>query len=540
VNRSLVLLNLLRGRAWLRRWTRSFRTLKGLLLALVGSLVFVPMIVAALLAPRVQTTAQLGAIREYGPLALFTYCVLNVLLSSGDRAVYYSPAEVIFLFSGPFRPRQILLYKITAGLAASFLTALVATIAFGPHAASYHAAFLGLFLSFHLLYLFSLSVGLAISTFGALAFNWSRRLLLLAIGLIALGALWPLGERAMSMAPMELLQQVLHSPTVAAIVAPFRPFVWTFSSDRAWPDLIEWSALSLIIDLTLLGVVLALNGQFLEASAAASARIYSRLQRARRGESLVASNHARATLPMLPWWGGIGPNFWRQLTPVSRSPARLAGLFLLYLVPVGMLLVMARNMPGGESVLAPMLPMLLGMTVVTSSAVNYDFRGDLHRMEDLKTLPIAPYRLVLGQLLTPVLVLSLGQWLTLALIALTTSPDRTLVLSAAVLIAPANLLLAAVENLYFLWYPYRATGINSFDFQAIGRQSLLSLAKVATVGMAAGIAAGLGALVFWLTGGSWASTIATAWVVASACGLGLIPLVALAFQDFDVSAEGTE
>ena len=232
MNRSLVLLNLLRGRAWLRRWTRSFRTLKGLLLAVVGSLVFVPMIISALLAPRVQTAAQLGAIREYGPLALFTYCVLNVLLSSGDRAVYYSPAEVIFLFSGPFRPRQILLYKITSGFAPAILTALVMTFAFGHHAASYHAAFLGLFLSLHLLYLFSLSVGLAISTFGALAFNWSRRLLLLALGLIALGALWPLGERAMSMTPMELLQQVLHSPTVTAIVAPFRPFVWTFSADR--------------------------------------------------------------------------------------------------------------------------------------------------------------------------------------------------------------------------------------------------------------------------------------------------------------------
>ena len=49
-------------------------------------------------------SAQVEAIRRYGPLGLCVYCFLQVLLSAGDRAIYYSPAEVNFLFCGPFGP----------------------------------------------------------------------------------------------------------------------------------------------------------------------------------------------------------------------------------------------------------------------------------------------------------------------------------------------------------------------------------------------------------------------------------------------------
>src|SRR4051812_18369432 len=127
MDRSLWLLLLIRGKAWFRRWARNLRSLKGALLAVVGSLVFLPMIVSVLVSPRVQTAAQVGAIRRFGPLGLLAYCLLNVLLSSGDRAVYYSPSEVNFLFSGPYRPRQLLVYKVVGGLGAALLTALFTT-----------------------------------------------------------------------------------------------------------------------------------------------------------------------------------------------------------------------------------------------------------------------------------------------------------------------------------------------------------------------------------------------------------------------------
>lgn len=534
MDRSLWLLNLLRLRAWVRRWTRGVRTLKGVLLALVGSLLFLPIALSALLTPRVMTTEQLSAIRLYGPLGLCAYCVLNVVLSAGDRAVYYAPAEVNFLFSGPYRPRQLLLYKACAGIGAAFLTAVFMTLAFAHHAAWTVAAFAGLFFALVLLYLFSLAVGLSVSTAGALAFGRGRKALLLGIAAVIATALRVPGRGAGGLSPWRVLDGLLRSPAVSAALLPFRPFVMAFTAERLWPDLLVWSGLCLAVDLALLAVVLAMNARFLEASAAASTRMYARLRKARRGDALPAGPGLRVALPMPPWWGGAGPNVWRQLTAASRTPARLAGVFLLFLMPAGFLYLTRSSSPIGTDGLVGALPMFLGMAFVASSAVGYDFRTDLRNLATLKALPVRPSRLVLGQLTTPVLILSVGQWLSIALIGLISSPRPLFLAASAVLVPPVSLLMVAVENLYFLWYPYRAVGVNSFDVPALGRQFLLAVAKFATLGFAAALASGVGGLVFWSSGGSPVPTVGAAWVVVAACGLGLTPVLVMAFDRCEV------
>ena len=100
---------------------------------------------------------------------------------------------------------------------------------------------------------------------------------------------------------------------------------------------------------------------------------------------------------------------------------------------------------------------------------------------------------------------------------------------------PVNLLFVAVENLSFLWFPFRLTAMNSIDFQAMGRKILLGAAKFATTGVAAALAAGAGGLALLATSGSWASAIIAAWFVVTACGLALIPVVSIAFRQFDVA-----
>ena len=542
MDRSLWLLIRLRGLSWLRLWGKNLRTLKGVLLALVGAFVFVPMLGSALFAPRVQTAAQLDAVRRYGALGLLAYCVLNVLLSAGDRAVYYSPAEVNFLFCGPYRPRQLLLYKVAVGFGAGLITALFMACAFTPHSARFLSSYVALFLGLELIYLFSMTIGLAISTFGALAFSRGRRLVLAGLVLVAVAAVWPLGREALTLPPGELVERALRSPTVEAVTLPFRPFVMAYCSERVWPDLAVWSSLALLVDLAFLGVVLGLNAQFLEASASASVRIYEKLRRARRGGGVwVGDAKARVTLPMLPWWGGVGPNFWRQLASALRSPSRLASMIALYVAPLGMMVLLGRNgSASAGNVLGPLVSVFLGVSFIVSSAVGYDFHADLGRMEDLKTLPIRSTRLVLGQLLTPVLILCVGQWLGLVLIVNLAAPDPVFVAAAVAFALPGNLILVAVENLYFLWYPHRVVGINSFDFQAMGRQLLLLIAKVMTVGATAAAAAAVGALFYYATGGNLAPALTAAWFVALACGLGLVPLVALAFDRFDVASDRAE
>ena len=221
MDRSLWLLLFLRLSAWLRHWGRSFRSLKGLLLAVVGALVCVPSVIGMLVMPRIQTAVQVAAARQYGPLILLIYCVLNVVFSSGDRAIYYAPAEVNFLFSGPYRSRQILIYKVIGGLCGALFTSFLMALAFRQHAALFIAAFAGLFLGFQVLYLFTLVTGLLIATTGALAFNTGRRLVLLGVLLLVGVSLWPLGVRIASLPPIEILQSAIRSPILARFSGVF-------------------------------------------------------------------------------------------------------------------------------------------------------------------------------------------------------------------------------------------------------------------------------------------------------------------------------
>ncbi len=125
-------------------------------------------------------------------------------------------------------------------------------------------------------------------------------------------------------------------------------------------------------------------------------------------------------------------------------------------------------------------------------------------MEGLKTLPIPPSRLVFSQILVPAAIMTIGHWLALAASLAWFGPARDAPCSrrCACLVLPLfNLLVVEVENLYFLWYPVRLVSGQSIDFQAMGRQFLVTLAK-----MVATASAPTGALRAWREGSAGWST----------------------------------
>jgi hypothetical protein len=76
--------------------------------------------------------------------------------------------------------------------------------------------------------------------------------------------------------------------------------------------------------------------------------------------------------------------------------------------------------------------------------------------------------------------------------------------------------------------------------QTIGRQLILMVVKMTMVFLGGGLAAGVGALAWWLTDYSWTALLAGAWLVVTALGLALLPLVAHAFRRFDPSLDTAE
>src|SRR4029079_1701913 len=141
------LLWLLRRRQWAfwRRTIAGLKTPRGALLlaatATFFAMIVLPQFIAPLLglySPQVAESnrqfaaAAQPAIRTLMPLFLLAFVMLFVG-GYGESAIYFSPADVDFLFPGPFSRRDLLLYK----LAQSLRSALFAGTFFAIMAARY-------------------------------------------------------------------------------------------------------------------------------------------------------------------------------------------------------------------------------------------------------------------------------------------------------------------------------------------------------------------------------------------------------------------
>jgi hypothetical protein len=169
--------------------------------------------------------------------------------------------------------------------------------------------------------------------------------------------------------------------------------------------------------------------------------------------------------------------------------------------------------------------------------LQFDFRGDLDRMDFLKTLPASPTAIAAGELLTPVLFATLFELPFATGIGLLQSDWGPIGLAVAAFIPAVNLLIFALENLVFLWFPYRMANLGAGDFQAFGRQMVIMFVKFVVLSIAGSLAAGLGAVTFALTDHSWTAALAVAWCIITCLGLALTPLVAFAFEKFDPSRD---
>jgi hypothetical protein len=474
----------------------------------------------------------------YGPEVLLLYCLANVLGSSGERAVYFTPGEIQFLFPGPFGRREVLAYKILANLSINALAALMTAVIVQANARWFPAAYVGVLLAFSFMQLFGMAVNLLATSVGERLYTRGRKALFAALVVLAVVALVRLGGPPAQWRPRETFERMAHSEAWQTALLPLS---WFFKAFLATDlrELAEYGLLGVLVNLALLGVVFALDAQYLESAAVSSARIYARLQR-RRGRSAEGgeerSRPARFSVPVLPYWGGVGPIFWRQLTTAMRGLGRL--LVVLAILGAFVIGPMLSHATAEQEV--PLPPLLGGvvlwLTVFLTALAPFDFRGDVDRIAVLKTLPLPAWRLAVGQLLTPVLLFTLMQCAALAAVLATSPHHREVILACAAYTAPFNFLLFALENLLFLLFPTRLAAATPGDFQSMGRNVLFLLGKMLALGVVATAAFAVGAVAAWASGSPWVG-VAAAWPVVVLSGAALVPLVALAFQAFDMGRD---
>jgi hypothetical protein len=538
VKRALWLLLWLRLVGWLRRLRRAVGTVRGVLFGALGLFLFGSWLLSVLLLGRTEP-ANLDEVRRTAPLAIIAFCILNLILSSGERSITFSPAEVNLLFPAPFSRRQLLLYKIAGSAGASLATALFLTLFGRRYTASLLTGFVGLSLTVLFLQLFSMTLALTASAVGAHAYDRGRKLVLTALVVLVTAVALSSSARAGRGDWLRLLEEVLDSPVVQVVLAPVGWLVRASTAERLWPDLVQWAALGAALDIGLLLLVLGLDAHYLETAATASEKAYARLQRVRQaGPALgLAGGGARLRLPSLPRWGGIGPLAWRQLTTAVRSFWAVVLLLVVFgVVATPMFLEVGRGARDAPPP-AALAALLLAMGLFVTTMLPFDFRGDLDRMDLLKALPVPTWRLVLGQLLTPVLLVTLVQMLALAAAQVVWGRVEPALAAAAIVALPFNFLLFAVENLFFLWFPTRLTGQGPGDFQFLGRHMLLWLGRLFVLGMVALAAALAGVLAYFVAGESAVAAVAAACTVVAVADAALVPLLVLAFDHFDVARD---
>lgn len=541
MDRALWFLFWLRLVGWLRRLRRTLSSVKGMLLAIVGLMIFLLWLLPSLLLAEPQSAEHLVQVRRYGPLLLLFFCISNVIFSSGERAISFSPAEVNLLFAAPFSRRQLLLYKILGSFAAALLSALILAVVLRQHTTGYLPGMLGLLLAMLFMQLFSMLLALVASLLGAAAYNRQRKVVLVLLLAAAGVLLWRQGLTLAGSSWPEILTALTDNPILQELLTPFRWLILTATAPRLWPDLVQYAALSLTANLVLLLGVLALDASYLEAATAASEKQYQRIERLRRGGLSAASlrgGEKKWSLPALPRWGGIGPLVWRQLTAALRSPWWLVMVaFFFGMLVVPMFFSDKRNLHDTEMLGVVLLTLLMAMAMFVPTLLTFDFRSDLDRMDVLKSLPIPVWRLVTGQILAPVLLVTGIQCLLMIVMQWALADPTPWVLIGMPFAVSLNFLLFGIENLFFLWFPIRQVAAGPGDFHNLGRQMLLWAVKMLVVGVTVGLAVLLGALTYLLAGESWLAGGLVAWLVLTASALGVIPLLCLAFQGFDVASD---
>jgi hypothetical protein len=529
---KLIGLNL-RGRS--RRLTRGLRTRKGILYTLVACGFFALSVGPAIVNTLFRVKTDPALIRSLVPMGMLVFCLAQLMSMKPGSGVAFLPAEIDFLFPGPFLRRDLLAYKIV-GLALSSLgVSIFFSIYLVPLAPLWLAGFVGALLAILFLQLLYLCATLTAATIAESAFTRGRKLALFILGVLIAVAVGVALSRGMHGGLTSVLTRLRESWAATCLLTPFAVFGNTLGAET-FAALLGWGAAAAGINLALVLLALRLDANFMETSIAASQKLYERQQRARRGAmwAPTGSSGVHWRIPQFPWLGGAGPIAWRQLMTAFRGARGLAivlGIFCLYAgVPLAAL---KTPIPGAAT--TPAVLAFVSIFLIPQM-VRFDFRGDLDRMETIKTLPIHATAIVIGELMTPIAIGTAVQLLVLGGVGTfqRALPPGTLLVIAFSL--PFNLLVYGVENLVFLLYPYRLPVGGAFDLASMGRQMLIVFLKLIALAVVAGCAAAVGGLAY-LVSRSGAAFVAGSWLATVLVAIGVVPLVSWAYARFDPSTD---
>lgn len=491
-----------RSKAKLSRLMSAFRDPRRQLLSAVAVVLGFIWLSQAIASMLFRQSADRSDLMLWIPLGLVVYSLWHIIKIVSRKPVEpfeWTPAEDEYVRAAPITRTQLISYRLTSIFSASVIKAACFSLVMIPDLKIWLCGFVGMLLG--LIFVDLLRIAFELFFHGLS--NSGRMICRVAVigslvgvvGWTLLGCLYSPTAAADIASPGSLLFFKrfvgdifgLTSTTIGAtLLFPFRAFSELILTDRLGLRTLGFAALGISMVGCVVGSIYQIDGWMLRRRRVRERQQYHRAstkQTASVAQQTASSRHVRVPAR----WKGFGSILWRQLLGAYHYRMTLAislGLpTLLCCIPLfgqRTPLLMLINVVGG---------VVFYSFLLLPSALMLDFRRDISRMAVLKSLPISPLAMTLGQLSAPVLICSLFQWGVLLIASMTGSIIGWQAILAGALLVPVNVLIFAIENFIFMVAPYRHNqeGVDVFlrtilTFTAKG--ILFGIALAVTVGWA--------------------------------------------------------
>jgi hypothetical protein len=507
-------------------------------------------------------------------LALTVLVLLYWIVPRGRAALAFSEPEIAFLFPGPLSRRTLIHYRLISSQLAILLTVAIFTLLsrnwpFMPGAGLMR--FAGFWIVFATIGLHAIGSSFVITKWLDRGVTSLRRQLIafgVLASVVALLVAWtwssvrtPLvSDLASAGAIVTHLATMLDAPPVSYALTPAAWVLGPLFAPDGRSFLLALAPALLVYALHYFWV-LRVNVTFEEASIDKTAKRASRLAALRAGGTF-SFGRPRQRARREPFALGARGRpeiafLWKNLLSTAAILRPRTALVAAAIIGVASLWLtghpeqIALRLSIGTSAAGIAAYVLLFGPLVA----RQDLRRDLLNADLLKTYPLHPWQIVLGEILAPLAILTVLLWLLLFAAALTFQPGsaglalplRTAGVFALALNLPLvcalQLLVANATTLVFpAWFApsgqQSAQGIDSFGQRlvAVWGQVLLVLVALIPAGVLAFLVFLLGNWLMGIAGGVAFAALAIAAVLAAEVAAGVWWL-GRRFERFDLSAE---
>jgi ABC-2 type transport system permease protein len=563
--------------AWRSAYNRIARQIRHLrspryVAALVFGVVYLWfMVIAQRPATSGGDLADTGWVELVGAIALLGAVAWGWIFGVERRVLRFTPAEVTFLFSGPVSRRGLIQFKLLHSQLFILFNALLWTLILSRErlGASPWLRVVSIWvllttLSFHRLGASFVRTSLA--QHGRLGLR-HRVVSLVVLGIVLVALTWSIGNALPHLAEhtgdspfafLPALGEAAAQPIPAALTYPFRLMVRPLVAGNfaEWLRAL-WPALVLMV-LHYVWVVRS-DTAFEETAAAVSLQRAQALAERKGGRAVTNRVAVRVTPPLIrlaPDGWPAGAILWKNLVAVARTrQVRKVGLGLMIGATVVTILSFKPD---------PMMAGLAGwfaitwagaMAVIGPQWVRNDLRGDLLKLDLLRSYPLRGWSVVAAEVTASALVLTIIQ-LSLLLIGYLAfvgdefmEPDlstRTMLLGAALLFLPGmNLLGMLIQNGAALLFPawVRLGSGGPGGVEALGQNLLMMVVYLALLSLLLLLPAAIGGGAYLLLRGSideWAALPAIVLILSTVAfeAALLIDWLGLVFERTDPATAG--